>query len=369
MNFTDLRRVLPALIMNAVEKNRRMVSIELRSPPGRGKSDFTYDLVDMLSAKTGKKWGFAEMFLATQTPPDLIGFVFKGSITGQHGEAIATSEPTLPSWMITRDGKPVWEYEHGICFLDEYGQGQADVKASAAQLLLKGSIGKHQLPKGWIVIAASNRASDRSGVTKSLDFVINRRLEIDIADDLQSWEDWAFSHGVEPLFISFANQNPNVVFSDGVPEKQGPWCTPRSLVMASELLDGMRDADGKIPTDKTALELCSGMIGQAATAALMAHVKLGHEMPSLDDIIKDPMKTKCPTKPDAGILVTYNLAARVNEKNCEPIVKYMRRMPKEFAVTFAKAACRRDATLIFQDAFVEWSSENASLMTALSDHK
>jgi hypothetical protein len=362
MHFNALRRIMPALLASGV-------SIELISAPGRGKSEFVYDTREIMSKRDGQRWGFASCFLATMSPTDLIGYIMKGERPGPDGRPIAISEATLPVWMITDDGKPVWEYEHGILFLDEFGQGQADVKAAAAELLLNKRVGPHRLPKGWTVIAASNRVNDRSGVTKSLDFVINRRQEIHITDDLQSWEDWAFSHGVDPLFISFANQNPQIVFSDGVPEKQGPWCTPRSLVLCERNLSNMRDDEGKIPTGAEAVELAGGMIGQAAAAQLFAHIKLGHEMPSIDDIIKDPKKTKVPSKPDACILVTYNLAARITDKNAGPIITYMERLPKEFGVTFAKAACRREATLVYNDDFVAWSDRNSTLMTALSEIK
>lgn len=364
MHFNALKRIMPALLDSGV-------SLELISAPGRGKSEFVEQTFQTMSARDvsqGKQpWGFASMFLATQTPPDLIGYIFKGEMPGKDGEKIATSEPTLPGWMITREGKPVWEHERGILFLDEFGQGQADVKAAAAELLLNKRLGRHQLPKGWSVISASNRMSDRSAVTKSLDFVINRRQEIHITDDLQSWEDWAFKAGVEPLFISFAHQYPNVVFSEGVPDKQGPWCTPRSLVMLSRQLHGLRDEEGKIPTDAVATELAGGLIGQAAAAQLFAHVKLGHEMPSLETILKEPKKAKVADKPDANILITYNLAARVDKDNADPIITYMERLPKEFAVTFAKAACRRMPELVFTKAFEAWSDRNASLMVALVD--
>lgn len=362
MHFNALRRVMPALLMSGVSR-------ELISAPGRGKSEFIKDMIGVMSKRDGKRWGYAECFLATMTPSDLIGYIMKGERPGPDGKPIAVSEATLPIWMLTDEGKPVWEYEHGILFLDEFGQGQADVKASAAELLLNKKLGPHRLPPGWSVIAASNRVKDRSGVTKSLDFVINRRNEIHITDDLQSWEDWAFSKGIDPLFISFANQNSNVVFSDGVPDKQGPWCTPRSLVLCERDLSNLRGEDGRIPTDPVAIELAAGTIGQAAAAQLFTHIKLGHEMPDINDIIRDPKKVKVPTKPDACILVTYNLAARIEEKSAASIITYMERLPKEFGVTFAKAACRRDATLVFHDAFVDWSDRNASLMTALTEIK
>ena len=75
-------------------------------------------------------------------------------------------------------------------------------------------------------------------MTKDFDFCINREGSFDVTNDVQGWtDDFAVPNGVMPLTIAFANQHPEVVFTSGVPEKQGPWCTPRSLVAADRLLE------------------------------------------------------------------------------------------------------------------------------------
>ncbi len=358
MHFNALRRQMPALLDTGV-------SIELISAPGRGKSEFVADTVKEMSKRDGEEWGFGKLFLATQTPNDLIGYMVPGYYE-LHGKRVRISEYTMPPWMLTDKGIPVTHYKRGIIFLDEYGQGEPDVKRASAELLLNGQLGPWKLPTGWSVVAASNRASDRSGVTKSYDFVINRRLQIEITDDLASWEDWAIRKQVDPLYIAFAVQNPQIVFSDGVPEKQGPWCTPRSLIMCERIL---KRGDGSVATDPDAVELATGMIGAAAASQLFAFIRLGQEMPKYEDIVKNPKSVKVPQKPDAQMLVCYSLAARVNEKDVDPIVTYVERFPKEFSVTFAKAACKRDFTLVNTKAFGEWCARNASLMAAIVDAK
>lgn len=341
------------------------LSLELLSAPGLGKSTFVEDMVRLQSKTDGKEWGYGVLFLATQTPPDLIGYIMKGEMQTANG-VIPVSTPTLPGWMITQTGKPVWEYERGVLLLDEYGQGEADVKRASAELLLNKRLGPWKLPKGWSVVACSNRSSDRSGVTKSFDFVINRRLEINITPDLQSFEDWAFTNGVHPLFITFANQNPQIVFEGKVPDKQGPWCTPRSLVMLEKLFRALSSDGGEtIPDDAEAAEFAAGMIGEAATAQLITFIRLGNEMPKFEQIVKSPKDVKVPERPDARMLVTYNLSSRVTKETVAPVVQYMERMPKEFAVTFCKSACKRDPKLIFEPALTEWGKKNATLLTAL----
>jgi hypothetical protein len=352
MHFRDLNTRLPSILDSGI-------SVELVSAPGRGKSEFVRDFV---AERPG--WGMATMFLATMTPSDLMGYLHFAERGGRK-----VSEFSEPAWLTTVEGKSVFEHERGVLFLDEFGQGEADTKRASAELLLNRQLGPHRLPDGWSVIAASNRANDRSGVTKSFDFVINRRIEINITDDLESWEQWAVKREIAPEFITFAVQNPHIVFADGVPAQQGPWCTPRSLVMTANLLGKMRDGQGRLPVDANAVELSSGLIGQGAAAQLFATIRLGLEMPPIESIIADPEGVKVPEKPDARMLVSYNLAARVDKSNAEPVIKYVERMPKEFAVTFAKSAIGRDRALITAPAFVQWASRNSSLITQIQGLK
>ena len=167
----------------------------------------------------------------------------------------------------------------------------------------------------------------------------------------------------KPEFKAFVKTNPHVVFGKA-PEKQGPFCTPRSLVKAFEDLEPFVTPDGKLPVDPLAVEDTAGRIGQAAAAQLFAMIRLGMEQPDYEEIVKDPGGVRVPEKPDAQMLVAYSLAARVNSRDAKAVVKYIERMPKEFAVTFAKAACERDGRLII--AFDEWIEKNATLMTVIS---
>lgn len=360
MDFLKLRKLLPSVLASGV-------SVELVSSPGLGKSEFVEQIRSDMEKATNQKWGFAKMFLATQTPPDLIGYQFKGERDFGAG-AVAVTEPTLPLWMMTTDGKPVQAYERGILFLDEYGQGEADVKRASAELLLNKQIGPWKLPPGWSVIAASNRSSDRSGVTKSFDFVINRRLEVEVSPSVDAWTEWAMEHGIAPLTVAFANQNPHIVFEGKVPDKQGPWCTPRSLVMADNILQSLRGNGEDLPDGPEAVELITGMIGAAASAQYFSFVRLEREMPKYEKIIASPDKVKVPEKPDAQMLVIYNLAHRVKVDELDAVITYIKRMPKEFAVTFARSACKLNPHLVASKAMNQWCSDNATLMAAIAHH-
>ena len=363
MDFTTLARRMPALLDMSV--TGRALAIELVSAPGRGKSEFIASLIQSQSARTGVPWGFATCFLATMSPADMMGFMVPQVMP----DGRARSTYTMPQWYQTVDGKTVEDYPRGILFLDEYGQGESDTKRASAELLLNGRLGPWALPKGWTVIAASNRASDRSGVTKSFDFVINRRMEIHISDSIDAWTSWALKQGVHPIITHFAEQNPGIVLSPTLPDKQGPWCTPRSLTMVAHMLEAMRPDDMApelVPSDSDALVLTSGLIGEAAAAQLFATIRLAGEMPPFDEIVAKPTDTKVPTKADACYLLSYQIAHRVCTKTVGAAIKYMERMPKEFAFIFAKAVTLRAPALVTDKAMLDWCTRNSALVSAMA---
>lgn len=337
------------------------LTIELISAPGRGKSDVVRQITEVMS-QPGDECGLAVKMLGTSSPIDLLGFMVPGK--DEEGKLVSTF--TRPDWQTTESGKPMHAYKRGVLFLDEFGQAEGDVKKAAADLLLNNRVGPHRMPPGWVVWAASNRMSDRSGVTKNFDFIINRRLEIHIQDDLTSLIEWMSQNNVTPTTMAFTQQNPQVVFTDGVPEKQGPWATPRSVVMADRLLKSMSPDGGQtLPTSPVAVELVAGLIGQGAAAQMMAFVRLKDDLPTTAEILKDPMNAKVPAKPDAQMLVSFSLAAIVDKGNAQPVIDYMGRLPKEFGVTFAKSACKREPMLVNTTAFTSWIAKNASLMAAV----
>lgn len=347
-------------------------SVYLKSAPGRGKTSVLSEAPNIIGRQTGKHMGLVIINGPLLTPADSIGYLVPRKVTGKdaNGDPVEHVESvyTDPFWFRTREGKRLDEYDGGIVVVDEADKMDVDVKKVIGEAALTGRLGPHQLPKGWIIWMAGNRQKDRSGSTKELDHLINRRMEIDITDDIESWNDWANVHGVSPLTKAFANNNVQVVFTDGVPEKQGPWCTPRSLVEADDYLRTLA-GDGSFPDDPTTLEEVGGMIGDGAAAQLFSFVKLEREMPKYEEIIADPAKVKVPAKPDACMLVCYSLAHRVNVEDADAVIEYMDRLPKEFGVIFGKAAVQRDPRLVTTKGMVKWIKNNASLMAQIGGHK
>ena len=161
----------------------------LWGPPGAGKSDVVAEIAKDLGLE------LRDVRLNLLDPVDLKGFpVVKGAGAKQQMSFVP------PDFLPTK-GK-------GILFLDEMNSAPRAVQAAAYQLILNRKIGEYELPVGWAVVAAGNRAGDRAVVNDMPSALANRLVHIDFEVDVDDWYDWALQHGVSDLTRAFIKFRP-----------------------------------------------------------------------------------------------------------------------------------------------------------------
>lgn len=335
--------------------------VYLRSGPGRGKTTTVENAVPMIAKAINKNLGIVTVSGPNLQPGDTVGFGIP-----KHNAEDSEMVFTRPLFFVTGEGKRLEEYDGGIVFIDEMDKADVDIKKVVGEMALSGRCGPHKLPPGWVVWMAGNRQGDRAGSTKELDHLINRRFEIDITDDVQGWEQWAIKHSVHHSIIAFAVSNPQIVFPDGAPEKQGPFCTPRSLVAVGEVLYTMGGNTGNLPSDTDAVEVAAAGIGQAAAAQLFATIRLEQELPAIQTILNNPGSAKLPGAPDAQMLVCYKLASLADDTTLSAFITYIERLPADFSVTFAKSLCTRNPMFIAKPAVLDWAKRNSAILGIMS---
>lgn len=348
MFINQAKALVKEIFKTQIETGERF-SIELVSGPGLGKSEIVEQSCEELSKEWGVPVGLKPFFLTTVEPPDVRGFGLPDK--DEDGSRIMTY--TKAPWM-PRKADP----EHGMIFLDEFGQAGPDVVKPAAELLLKGRVGASELPITWLCVAASNREKDRSGVQKSLAFIENRKCRITIEPNLDAWVEWAEGQAINPWAIAFAKVKPALVFKDEVPEKPGPFCTPRTLVKVSHLI-------GKMQNDLL-FPAITGYFGEGTAAEFIAFLRVAEELPKYEEIVANPEKCRLPDKnrPDAQYATMQMVAHRVDAKTSTAAFKYLQRMPKEFQVSGLKATLRRVPEMVQSKDFAQWLRENKELVMA-----
>lgn len=346
MNIRQAKVLIKTLYKRQIETGVRF-AVELVSGPGLGKSSMVGQLAQELGKDMRVPFACLPFFLNSKEAPDIGGYGLPDEDTD--GAKIMTF--TRAPWMPLID-----DPQHGFIFLDEFRQSQHDVQKPSAELLLNGQVNSSKLPITYMVLAASNREKDRSGVNRELAFVTNRRMEIQITPDLDSWVDWAERSGIHWVSIAFAKHRPGLVFQDTVPDKSGPFCTPRSFVQVSYLID-------QLPPELF-VEAAGGYIGEGAAAEFTSFMRVVEQLVPWDEIIANPTGCKVPgvDRPDALYATMQMVAYRVDADTAGAAFKFLTRLPQEFQVAGLKAALRKSPHILQSKEFTKWVRDNQDLI-------
>ena len=167
-----------------------------------------------------------------------------------------------------------------ILFLDEITSAPPTVSAAAYQLILDRKLGDYQLPKGWIIIAAGNRAGDR-GVNYQMPAPLaNRFSHYNLEVSLDEWVIWAYKNKIDERIIGFLRYRPEHLFSFDAAKNPKAFATPRTWEFSSKSLIKFEK------TDNLLLPALSGCVGDAIAIELISFIKNLAQMPNLDDITK-----------------------------------------------------------------------------------
>ena len=219
---------LLGILMDVALTKQEYACVRLLSGPGLGKSSAVRQAAAMLSKKYGKKCGVKLVRLCEVEQPDVKGF---GLADVPARRMIFTD----PFWKID----PAVDGEFGFVFFDEQPQAADDVNKVWAEIADQRRVGDYHIPNGWLVVSAGNREGDRSGARKTMMFIQNRIVDLEIDPDKDSLVDWMEKNGIHHSIISFTEAFPGKVLADKIPEKNGPFCTPRSLCKLSPYIDMM----------------------------------------------------------------------------------------------------------------------------------
>lgn len=364
-------------------------SIEIVSGPGVGKSTTVRAIAALLSKDYARPFGLHVRILSGIDAADVKGFNMP--MVDQKTGALLSRFSKPP---IFPEAGVVEVYEHGervtdparlkavgvprrgILFLDEYGQADSDVQKVTCELLLERHINEYFLPEDWTVWCASNRVQDKAGVVKRLSLARNRMATYEIQHDVDGWEKWCIRNGVHPLIITFGKRNIGLVFKDTVPAGDGPFCTPRSLVMTGALLEALRPEDmsaSKLPYDAIALETMTAWMGPGDAAVLNSHIKVGAELPEPEEVWKDPTGTKVPERVDGRFIMIVNLglalARSVSDTGTAPqedrvaaSLKYLSEFEEDLQVVFVTSLMSQAPKAMASPAFASWAMENQKLI-------
>lgn len=324
MKPSELKTFLAAAIVNRLP-------ILITGAPGIGKSD----IVAQAAIDSGAELILSHPAVADPTDAKGLPWVIDGHATFlPFGELRRALEAT---------SRTVW-------FLDDLGQASPAVQASFMQLLLARRVNGHTLSDHVTFVAATNRRTDRAGVSGILEPVKSRFGSIvELTTDVDDWCRWAIDHDVPPELIAFIRFQPDHLcrFTANADLVNSP--VPRTWAHVARIL-----ALGLPPgIQHTAI---AGAIGDGAATEFTAFLRLYAELPSVDQILIDPDAVKMPTSPATLYALSGALAHRATQQNFARIARFVDRMLQdgrgEFGVLLIRDAMQRDKAITQTQAFV-----------------
>jgi len=238
----------------------------------------------------------------------------------------------------------------GILFLDELNSAPPSVQAAIYQLVLNRQMGEYELPKGWRIICAGNRVSDRGVVFRMPTPLANRMVHLHVEAKFDDFKLFAISEGFHPFIIGFLGFRPDLLSTEPTVEDDAnpAFATPRSYHMLSNILK----------TDKKISQLTPviyGTVGYSAGLEFVSYVKVYEELPDILSIYQGNYP-EIENKPAllyalVSALVEYYDSSDQHKKH---LFAFSEMLPTEFAVMLIKDVIVKDENLASHEAFERW---------------
>ena len=185
---------------------------------------------------------------------------------------------------------------------------------------------------------------------------------------------WATENGVSPLIRAFVHTFPRCLASyrdEG--QEDNPYIfnpkkpvlsfvSPRSLEKASVIVSN-RDKLG----DNATMVALAGTIGQSASADMSAFLRLEKELPTFDDILKEPESTQVPESISAQLMLMFQAVDKIKQQSdLTAFMKFVNRMASnEIQAIFFTMMMKNSRTVKIargNKEISDWAVDNFNIM-------
>lgn len=141
--------------------------------------------------------------------------------------------------------------KNGILFLDEINCVSETLAPAMLQFLQCKTFGAHQVPEGWVIVAAGNPPEYNRSVREFDIVTLDRVRRIDISDDFQSWKEYAYLRRVHPAILSYLDIKPRNFYRIETTVDGRQFVTARGWEDLSRFLSACEELD--IPVDEAVI--------------------------------------------------------------------------------------------------------------------
>jgi hypothetical protein len=331
-----MRTIRPSQLKSELRSNAMArVPSMIWGPPGLGKSQIVYQFANTLSAKV------FELRANLFDPVDVRG----GLKVVEQADGSYRTRYGVP------EDYPDTNYQGVVVLLiDELPNAPKATQNALLQLTLDRKIGTYVLPENTVIVAAGNRSQDRAAVHEMPTPVKNRFAHYALEANIDDWVGWALHNNIDDSLISFLRYRPGLLHSLDANEYAFP--SPRTWEMVSR----------KLPHMDNMFYGVASLVGDGPAGEYLAHRNIHKELPDIDDLIKNPSTTRVPTDPSALYAIAGALASRVDQTNFNAIMRYNRRMPREYQVVLVRDCLAKNRQLLNEQSFKDWTTDNVDVV-------
>jgi hypothetical protein len=243
-----------------------------------------------------------------------------------------------------------------VYFMDDLGQAPPSVQAASMQLTLARRINGHVVSPHVTFLAATNRHSDRSGVTGILEAVKSRWASIvELTPDVNDWCKWALNHDMPMDLINFIRFRPNLLHDFTPSNEIKNFPCPRTVAHVGKLMNiGIPSA--------IEFETFTGAAGEGFAVELIAYLDICRKLPNPDMVLLKPDTADVPDDPATLYAICGALAKRASEQNVERLVIYANRLPEEFSVLLMTDSQNLEPKIANTRPCVQWMCDHSDVM-------
>lgn len=347
---------------------KRIVPI-LKGSPGIGKSDI------MRKIAKAHNLNLVDIRLAQVDPVELNGFpnfTVDGKATYAPMDIFPTAGQELPlkpefadkaeeyaalQNTGTEEGIKAFQKEYcysgWLLFFDEITSANRQVQAAAYKIILDHLVGQFDLHPRALCVAAGNLSSDKAVVNQMSTALQSRMMHLTLGVDKDEWVQWALNSGVDARVIAFIEFRKDLLHSFNPSHQDETFACPRTWEFTSKLVEDFPSVPVSL------MPALAGTISSGVASEFYTFCQIWQDLPSMEDIAKDPMGTGVSNDSATRYATVGMLASNVDLSNIEPIVKYTKRMSHEFQLIFVRMAFKFNRSLI----------QNATFQTMLKEFR
>lgn len=228
-----------------------------------------------------------------------------------------------------------------VVFLDDLGQASTAVQAAIMQLVLARRVNGVAISEHVTFIAATNRRTDRAGVTGMLDPLKKRFLMLELRADLAEWQTWAAANGVSPKVIAYLSLKPDAFHIDEPTADMSVNPCPRGWHRASRQLGLGHGVD-------VLAQVFAGCVGKEHGAGFAGFLRVFDNLVMPEVVFANPDTAPIPTEPSSLWALCSALAYKVTPQTVGAYCKYLQRLvdtKREYAMLSIKLMVSRDPAL------------------------